>query len=259
MRDHAYLTGFEGYVYTTDRTDTPFTQRPSAQVMLSANRSPFELVLRNGETLHASAMAVAPMVERRFVSPHGQQVGFHVMPTHPLYRHLVGVPGSGVVPIDRDAFSAWDDMLTALYEGRSTSEVVQQHFDAVVRCAAGLFTPRPLAYPAQAELIYELLVREPDVGLARMAEQFRVSGRWMSKLFHQAMGMSLRDYQTSRKHRKALEMIYSRRSLTDLAHEAGFADSPQFTRAFQRWYGQNPSFSRDRQQVGVFLPGDRRR
>jgi AraC family transcriptional regulator, arabinose operon regulatory protein len=73
----------------------------------------------------------------------------------------------------------------------------------------------------------------------------------MSRLFQQAMGMSHRDYMSWRKHRRAMEMLYSRRSLTELAHEAGYADSPQFTRAYQRWYGLAPSASRDPQRVRV--------
>jgi AraC family transcriptional regulator, arabinose operon regulatory protein len=40
-----------------------------------------------------------------------------------------------------------------------------------------------------------------------------------------------------------------------VALQAGFADSPQFSRTFQRWYGQSPSFSRDPKSVRVFIHG----
>ena len=73
----------------------------------------------------------------------------------------------------------------------------------------------------------------------------------MARLFSSAVGMSLRDYQGWLKQRRTLELLCSSRSLTEVALAAGFSDSPQFSRSFQRWYGQSPSFSRDPKQVHV--------
>ncbi|GAP39057.1 hypothetical protein ISF6_0770 [Piscinibacter sakaiensis] len=42
-----------------------------------------------------------------------------------------------------------------------------------------------------------------------------------------------------------LDLLPTGRSLTEVAHAAGFGDSPQFSRTFLRWYGLSPSNSRN--------------
>ena len=71
--------------------------------------------------------------------------------------------------------------------------------------------------------------------------------------FAAAVGMPFREYQNWIKQRRVYEVLYSRRSLTQVAMAAGFADSPQFARMFRRWYGQSPSYSRDPKRVRIVI------
>jgi AraC-like DNA-binding protein len=252
-RDNMYVLGLEGFAYTTDRSATGFTQRHEAVVMVNAHHAPFELELEGGERISASAVVVAPMVKRRLLSPHGHLVDFHITPSHRLYRRFLGIPVPGAVAIDRRAFSEWDEALVAMHEGSTNLDCVQSLFEPLARRASELFVARAPMNPTQCEQVHQLIERHPAASLAEMAEELGVSPRWMAKLFQQAMGMPHRDFQTWLKHRRTLELIHSRRSLTEVAHAAGFTDSAQFTRSFQRWYGQNPSFTRDPQRVRLFM------
>jgi AraC-like DNA-binding protein len=251
-RDNAYILGLEGFIYTTDRSEWGLTERHAVVVMLSAGRQLFEIGLPEGQSVRANAIVVGPLVKRRLSAPDGQLVDLHVMPTHPLYRQFVGMAAPGVTAIDREAFAPWDELLQAMYRGQAHLDEVRASFDEMVDLASQLVPRRARANPSQADQVYDLLARQPDASLDEIAEHLRVSPRWMSRIFLQAFDMSYRDYQSWRKHRRAMEMLYSRRTLTDLAHEAGFTDSPQFNRAFQRWFGLSPSYSRDRSKVRVF-------
>ena len=55
------------------------------------------------------------------------------------------------------------------------------------------------------------------------------------------MGTSLRQYRSWVRLRSALDVLWSRQSLTDLAHSTGFADSPHFSRAVRQMLGSTPS------------------
>ncbi|WP_395350914.1 helix-turn-helix domain-containing protein [Variovorax sp. UC122_21] len=48
------------------------------------------------------------------------------------------------------------------------------------------------------------------------------------------------------------KLLYSGRSLTDIAHEAGLSDSAHLSHFYRHWYGQSPSYSRDRESVKFF-------
>ena len=74
----------------------------------------------------------------------------------------------------------------------------------------------------------------------------------MSHLISDSLGLSFRAYQAWRKQVRVCKLLYSGRSLTDIAHEAGLSDSAHLSHFYRHWYGQSPSYSRDRESVKFF-------
>jgi AraC-like DNA-binding protein len=103
--------------------------------------------------------------------------------------------------------------------------------------------------------VIRLLDANPHLSIEDLARQMGRPTAWMARMFASAVGMSMRDYQGWLRQRRVFDLLYTPRSLTEVAYDAGFGDSPQFSRTFQRWYGVSPSHSRDPRHVRVFVPG----
>jgi AraC-like DNA-binding protein len=79
----------------------------------------------------------------------------------------------------------------------------------------------------------------PGLGvLARMANMSRSR---FSRRFHDAVGISMRAYVTSRRLRLASDLLQnSKCSITVIALECGFYDLPHFDKVFRRRFGISP-------------------
>lgn len=251
--DNSYVLGMQGFIYTTSRTCSSFVARHCAVVLISVDGSLFDVNLTKGPPMRGNVAVVAPLVERQLMTPRGGVVSINVNPTHPLFRHFVSASAPSVVTLQREQFTAWDDALVALHSGAMDVAAAQAVFEELVHAVCALL-PAPGPRPAQLTPMLEFLYANPEASVDELATHLGVAPRRMTQLFRSAMGMTFRDYKTWLKQRRVMEIFYSRRSLTSVAHAAGFTDSPQFARAFQRWFGQSPSFSRDPNHVRVRTP-----
>lgn len=253
-KDNAYVLGFHGFVYTTAHSVSGITVRQPAVMLITANRAPFELTLRDGQVFTGNAMVVAPLVARSLRADQGQLLSFNVLPSCPNFHAFRAIPRPGVMMLTRHAYDALDDAFVRLFEADSNLEEAQQVFDAMVAITREQLPPSSPPDPRALEMI-RLLDDNPHMSVDDLAEQLGRSPAWMSRMFSAAVGMSLRDYQSWLKQRRVYDLLYTPRSLTDVALASGFGDSPQFSRTFLRWYGQSPSQSRNPKLVRVFAPG----
>lgn len=99
--------------------------------------------------------------------------------------------------------------------------------------------PRHPALIAAAEVIADLL--PGGVRLGEVARAVHLSESRLSWLFREELGVPFRPYVLWERLRRALDLLSSGRSLTQAAHEAGFADAPHMTRVFRRMFGASPS------------------
>jgi AraC family transcriptional regulator len=77
--------------------------------------------------------------------------------------------------------------------------------------------------------------------LNELAALAGLSRYYFSRTFHIVVGVSLRDYLRGLKLKRALELLRtSRRSLTDVAIEAGFYDLPHLDKVFRQRLGTSP-------------------
>ncbi|MGY4830695.1 helix-turn-helix transcriptional regulator [Sphaerotilaceae bacterium SBD11-9] len=252
--DNSYVLGHHGFIYTGSQIASGVTVRHPAVLLLSADYAPFTLSMPDGPALQSAAVLVPPLVARRLDARGVPLLSVNILPSHRAFHVFRAMQHPGVAPLDRHAFNQLDEGFAALHGGTASIEQAESLFEAVVTEAMRQLPPAPAPDPRALELI-RTLDANPQLSLDDLARQFGYSQQVMSRLFSSAVGMSVRDYHNWLKQRRVYDVLYTPRSLTQVAYSAGFADSPQFSRTFQRWYGLTPSFARNPKAVRVFIHG----
>lgn len=254
LLDNSYVLGHHGFIYTSNRLQSGPTLRHPAVLLLSVDGRPFQTTLPDGRVLSSTAVLVPPRVERSLDARGVPVASLNIMPAHASYHVFRAMQPGGVRELDRHLFNPLNDELEALLHGRASIVEAELAFSRAVTEAQRVLPPAPAPDPRALPLI-RMLDAHPELSLDALSRKLGYSHQVMSRLFSSAVGMSMRDYQNWLKQRRVYDVLYSRRSITQVAYLAGFADSPQFTRTFQRWYGQTPSTARDPKHVRVFIHG----
>lgn len=254
LLDNSYVLGHHGFIYTSASFSTTMTQRHPAVLLLSVDGRPFKTALPDGRVLSSAALMVPPRVERSLDATGVPIISLNIMPAHASYHVFRAMQHGGVRELDRHLFNRLNEELDALLQGRATIVEAELTFSRAVAEVLRVLPPAPAPDPRALPLI-RMLDAHPELSLDALARKLGYSHQVMSRLFSSAVGMSMRDYQNWLKQRRVYDVLYTRRSITQVAYLAGFADSPQFTRTFQRWYGQTPSTARDPKHVRVFIHG----
>lgn len=108
---------------------------------------------------------------------------------------------------------------------------------------------REHAQPAEPsnKLVHEVLVYldqnyADDISLSRLSALFHVSEYHLSHLFKRETGYSLIQYVVRRRIGEAQSLLtYTRKSVTDIAIDTGFADSCHLNKLFYKYVGMNPT------------------
>lgn len=253
VKDNVYIVGCAGFIYTAPSIDSRGTRPPSAAVILSLGPGEFT-VSANGRDVRARAAVIPPFLLRSLCARDVPLVCCHVTPSSPHYDAFNGLTPGEVVPLDRGLFSGLDAGLRELYQGRLPPAQAPAIYEAVLRIPVEHLTPHRQPDP-RAQRIRELLEAEPDLTLTQLARALEMSYFWASRMMSEVFGMSLRDYKSWRKLQRVFYLLHSNRSITEIAHTAGFTDSAHLSRTYQRWFGQPPSYSRNSNHVRVLRCG----
>jgi AraC-like DNA-binding protein len=107
--------------------------------------------------------------------------------------------------------------------------------------AADAGVPAPVDPRVQA--VVDILGRSPAEGasLAELAAAVGLSESRLAHLFRRDVGLPMRQYRLALRMEQALRAAARGSSLTQAAHEAGFADSAHLARMCRRMYGSAPS------------------
>jgi AraC-like DNA-binding protein len=90
--------------------------------------------------------------------------------------------------------------------------------------------------------------------LKYLAQTVNLSEGRLRHLFRQELGVTLQQYWIGHRLLVAIRRFNSCESLTEIAHEAGFADLSHFSRAFRSSFGMTPSLAaKDSRSVQVIL------
>jgi AraC-like DNA-binding protein len=249
QKDNLYWFGDRGFIYTTPWVVTPRTVRYHAMLLLTASSEPFELIVGD-RTLRLAAAALAPLTPRGLCARDLGQVSVHVGIGHPCFTAFRWIREPGVLELQRSAFRRFDHDLVRAYEGRLTDRDARRLFEDLVSTTVSLL-PAPRPRDPRWDVVSTLLRENPAIRLAELALRLGVSHATASELFSQAIGLPLRAYRFGRMCERAAKRLVSEAPLTELAHDAGFADSAHFTRSWQRSFGHPPSYTRDARHVAV--------
>ncbi len=104
--------------------------------------------------------------------------------------------------------------------------------------------------PQWLRQLTEWLREETDTktSLKKLSEKFQVHPVHLSRAFHQHLGMTLGSYRRLQKVNRAVLLLFSNCSLTEIAYRCGFYDQSHFIASFKRVYRQTPS--QFRRQIG---------
>lgn len=121
-------------------------------------------------------------------------------------------------------------------------ETVRRVLDAV--CDSAI--PRSMSWwrhPAVDAALLRLpsLVDEGTVDVVMLAEEVGISVSRLTHVFSNEIGVPIRSYARWLRLVTAVEHLGRGRSITEAAHDAGFADAAHFTRTFRSMFGLSPS------------------
>ncbi|MGE5864598.1 MAG: helix-turn-helix domain-containing protein [Rhizobacter sp.] len=252
-RDSSYVLGDQGFVYTGVQLESGLTVRHPAVLLLSADGTPFSVGVPGEATSHrGAALLVPPRVPRSLDARGVPLLSFNIMPSHPAFHVFRAMQHPGVRRLDADGFNHLRPSLEELVFREAAAERAGIVFDQAVSEAVRQLPPARPPDLSALEIVRQIDA-DPAQSLEALAGANGQTPQALARRFAAAVGMPFREYQNWIKQRRVYEVLYSRRSLTQVALAAGFADSPQFARMFRRWYGQSPSYSRDPKRVRIVI------
>ena len=97
------------------------------------------------------------------------------------------------------------------------------------------------AYVAQALNLIDAMYPDPNLKVSAIAEMAGVSGDYLSRQFHQVMGISAQEYLQRYRFARAMELLQANTPVTEVARQVGFGSLSSFSRAFKTEMGVTPS------------------
>ncbi|HBS05128.1 MAG TPA: hypothetical protein DEA96_09195 [Leptospiraceae bacterium] len=104
-------------------------------------------------------------------------------------------------------------------------------------------TSRPVSLDPRIASACAYIQKDPDLkaSLIELAQHTGLSEGRFTHLFKEQMGIPLRKYILWLRLRKSVSALQHGMSLTDAAHEAGFADQAHMSRSFKESFGSSPA------------------
>ncbi len=209
-----------------------------------------------GQWLRARGFLVAPDRSHQFESGDGLAALILVDPETDEFADAAALhPGAGpIVPLepDPDVLAELDRLL--LVEDREQANVVARQLMGLDVDEGGLRPVDARVRRAQQWLRDNLGSR---IRITEVAEVAGVSESHLAHLFRAETGVPVRRFVLWLRLRRVIELALRGHSLTEAAHEAGFADSAHMSRTFRDTFGLPPSFlsSGTREIDAVFCDG----
>jgi AraC family transcriptional regulator, arabinose operon regulatory protein len=243
--DRHYSLGLRGFVHTSFTTESARTTRPHAVLLLSSCGKPFRLTT-DGNALEVHAAMVGPQVMRSLDAHGVELLSLHLSPAHRAYPAFSHAFADDVRVLRRERFSPWDAAMHTAVHGPATlaevSTLFEQLFSVVQIDHCNGEVPDELI-----EAVLRLIEANLDLPIDELARQVNLPVATLSHRFQQSLGLSLRTYQAWLRTARAWPLFLEEKlSLTDIAYQAGYADSSHMSRSWRQIYGVSPSYMRSR-------------
>lgn len=232
------------------------TVRPACALLIGAERK--LAVTTRGKSWSTHALLVGPNVARALEADRAGFYSLTLDPAHPANRYL------------RDHVLAGRDVLDL---GKAFNRTAQARVRAAVagsaNCAESMDTAEWLLAhffkdaqsalpldPRAAKLAAWLREHVPPrARMAQLSELCGLSAGRLTHLFSDELGVSIRSYLRWSKMFRAIELLGSHRTVTEVAATIGFSDAAHFTRVLRSYYSAAPSFIINRDLVRVHSCG----
>lgn len=191
-------------------------------------------------------------------------VGFNFNRGHASFARLADISrffDSLTEPLARDRFHADEPLTAALSEitGKRpfSDEMFRCHLtEALILTYRSFFPaekgPGAVRTDDAADSLVHKIVAIIDSDLSSLkrldeiAERLGYSYSYLSRLFSSTMGLTVREYYTERRMKKAVELLSQGLPLWEIAEKLSFADEQSFSKSFRKFYRVPPGEYRKR-------------
>lgn len=177
-------------------------------------------------------------------------------PRYPQYHEIEKFFDTFDNPVVMDAYDVYGLFTSALNEmadfGEMSETLMENYFSEIL-----IFTYRSfkhqkvknyfssLKIDTTKKFIYEIIsCIDSDLthfsNLQSLSDKLGYSYAYMSSVFSDVMGETIKSYYTRRRFEKAAEMLLEGLSIADIAEKLGYKTVYSFSRAFRSYYGMPP-------------------
>lgn len=227
----------EGFVYTGLLAPVS-SQRHSVLLVFSLDGSEFSVETACGR-VRAEALCVASGVRKTVHAGGSPLVCIDIAPTHCHFRSFAAACAGDVQAWPREHFEPLQGALAEFRAHRMSSSTADRLFSDLVALAMKRL-PEPRPVDARVRTVMKLLREDRHRSMAELAEAVCLSKDWLVHLFQREAGISLRKYEQVLKVQAAAVYLRSGVSMTEIAANAGFADSAHFSKLWKQQYGFPP-------------------
>jgi AraC family transcriptional regulator, arabinose operon regulatory protein len=242
IKDNLYLFG-NGYLYTSPSIVARLNTRFYAEVAFALGATGMRMRVGSEQRIFHS-VAIKPGTPR-FVEAHDVcLLAFNINPDHRHFRCFHLLPKPGVLGLDAETFASLRTDMNAAFSGQLDNAAAKELHRQVFDIVAKLLPPKP-PLDLRVARILDCLEGEVACSLKELAAMVRLSYKRVSLLFAQNVGLPLKSYMLWKKLQR-YEFLAGQagrtKSITELAHAAGFVDSAHLCRTFQEVFGAPPSY-----------------
>lgn len=237
--------------FVLDRAQSPY-HRLSVTLLIAFGR-PFVIEIGDGSQLRTHAALVAPKVLRRRITAVNSDIAIlDLAIDSPEFAALAPVfRGRPMVGLEIERFAHLRPLLGQAAAGTLSCQSMKDVVRDAVKVVCGELPKPPASNPHIGQvrrLLRELPLRE--VRLETLARRVHLSPSRLRHLFKETTGSSLTQYArwASVWHAATL-WVGGGKSWTEVAQEAGFYDLAHLDRAFNEFFGLNPSAVTDPRYV----------
>jgi AraC-like DNA-binding protein len=226
------------------------TKRFAASVLLAASDDELELEV-DGERARFGVGVVRPFTTTLLDARQQPFVCLDLSPDHAEYHGLARITGRGCLGLPRERFAGLAATLREFHAGGMRGHDSYRLFRRITNLALTLLPASP---PLDARVVQAkaLLEHKPTLGADALASACGLSAQRLSQLFAQELHITPRQYTQWLKIKAALRLTNSGLTLTEIAAEAGFADSAHFCKVWTQIYGASPTYFFCNDEVNVF-------
>lgn len=229
------------------------TSRPACALLIGTYRE-LLVTIADQAPLRTRAVLVGPNVVRDVVA---DEAGFYSLtldPAHPACRYLRDRVLGGRPSLDLAAHLD-DATLAHLRETLEADTDCVHSLAGADRALAHFFPGIDGAAPVDLRIarVAQWLRREVPAraDMKQLVEICPLSPGRLTHLFTDELGVSIRSYLRWAKMSRAIQLLGSKRTVSEVAATIGFADAAHFCRVLRDYYAVQPSFVSDPARVRV--------